>query len=328
MPDNDFGALANSTLIHDLMDDFTQDLDPILSLAMDIGDTQSDAGIVRTLRPGQSVTITNYFGEVDPYDVNAAGGYVAQPYEVGAPVVVTCPSDPWARSVKLTAAEWRLLTGGPRTGAAYDALRRKINLEMMYSIKKKMVADFIALITAANYPDHTVSGVGTFARSTEIDIETELFKRNIKDRSNAKLILNPTAYGEWAKDHVAINTNVGGSSAQPLLSGGQQSQVTSFQVSRSNVSMPTDAARGFAYTKTAALLINRIPDEPGLDGVPSANGSDQFNSLATVIDPGTGFAFLMRTWKNWATGAVQLDIATIWKFAKLQAEAIERITAA
>ncbi len=325
---NDFGALANSTLVHDLMDDFTADLDPILALAMDIGDTQTDAGIVRTLRPGQSVTITNYFGEVAPYDVNAAGGYVAQAYNVGTPVVVTCPSDPWARSVALTAAEWRLLTGGPRPGAAYEALRKKINLEMMYSIKKKMVEDFIALITAANYPDYTVSGAGTFARSTEIDIETELYTRKIKDRSNAKLILHPTAYGEWAKDHVAINTNTGGSQAQPLLTGSQQSQVTAFKVSRSHVAMPADAARGFAYTKTAALLINRIPDEPGLDSVPSANGIDQFNSLATIIDPGTGFAFLMRTWKNWATGAVQLDIATIWKFAKLQAEALERVTAA
>lgn len=325
---NDFGDLANSTLIHDLMDDFTQDLDPILGLAMDIGDTQSDAGIVRTLRPGQSVTITNYFDEVAPYDVNAAGGYVAQDLNVGDPVVVTCPADPWARSVKLTAAEWRLLTGGPRVNVAYDNLRKKINMEMFYSLKKKMVADFMALITAAAYTNHTVSGVGTFARSTEIDIMTALFNRNIKDRSNAKLILNPTAYGEWAKDHVVINSYTGGNGQQPMFLGGVQSQVTPFKVSGTTIALPADSARGFAYTKTAALLINRIPDEPGLGDVPSANGSDAFNSLATVIDPGTGFAFLVRTWKNWQTGAIQMDVASIWKFAKLQGEAIERLTAA
>ena len=325
---NDFGALANSTLIHDLMDDFRQDLDPILGLAMDIGNTESDAGIVRTLRPGQSVTITNYFGEVAPYDVNAAGGYIAQDYAVGAPVVVTCPSNPWARSVRITPDEWRLLTGGPNLGAAYKALREKLNLEMMYSLKKKMVADFLAIITAGNYPTNTVVAAGTMARASEIDVMTALFNRHIKDRSNGKLVLHPTAYGEWAKDHIVINSYTGSSNQQPMYNGGVQSQVTPFKVFASSVGMPADAARGFAFTKTAALLINRIPDEPGLDGLPSASGSDTFNSLATVIDANSGFAFLFRTWKNWQTGAIQMDLASIWKFAPLQGQALERITAA
>jgi hypothetical protein len=326
---NDFGALANSTLVHDLMDDFRIDMGPLLGLAMNIGDVQANGAVVRTMRPGTTLTITNYFGEVAPYQVSGdggAGGYVAQDYEVGDPVTVTCPSDPWARSVKLTAEEYRLLVGGPDAGRAYQDLRAKLNLEMMYSLKKKMVQDFFAVITAANYTNNTVSGAGTFARSTEIDIETELFTRNIKDRSNAKLILHPTAYGEWAKDHVAINTNTGGSQAQRVMGDGVQSQVSSFQVHRTNMALPADAARGFAYTKTAALFINRIPDEPGLEGM--AIGNDAFNSLSTVIDPASGIAFLFRCWKNWSTGAIQLDMASIWKFAKLQGEAIERITAA
>jgi hypothetical protein len=323
---NDFGALADSTLIHGLMDDFRIDLAPLLGLAMNIGDQSANGAPVRTMKPGQTITITNYFGEVDPYSVNVAGGYVAQDYNVGDPVTVTCPADPWARSVKLTAAEFRTLIGGPDAGKAYQELRDKLNLEMMYSLKKKMVQDFFALITEENYENETVSGAGTFTRSTEIDIDTALFGRNIKDRSNARLILPPTPYGEWAKDHVAINTNTGGSQAQLVMSGGVQSQVTNLTVHRSNMPMPADAARGFAFTKTAALLINRIPDEPGLDGM--ATGSDGFNSLATVIDPESGLAFLFRTWKNWNTGAIQLDVASIWKFAKLQGEALERIVAA
>ena len=326
MPGNDFGALANSTLIHDLMDDFRIDMGPLLGLAMNIGDKQANGTLVRGMKPGQTLTITDYFTPVAPYNQTAAGGYIAQDYAVGEPVTVTCPATVWARSTALTAAEWRLLTGGPDAGAAYQELRAKLNLEMMYSMKKLMVEDFFAIITAANYANNTVSGAGTFARSTEIDIETELFTRNIKDRSNAKLILHPTAYGEWAKDHVAINTNTGGSQAQRVMGNGVQSQVTSMQVHRTNIALPADAARGFAYTKTAALFINRIPDEPGLDGV--ATGAEMFNSLATVVDPVSGIAFLVRTWKNWKTGAIQIDVASIWKFAKLQGEAIERVTAA
>jgi hypothetical protein len=324
---NNFGALANSTLIHDLMDDFKQDLAPIMGLAMDIGEKQTDGGIIRELRPGQNVTITNYFGETAPYDVNGAGGYVAQDYNVGTPVVVSCPSNPWARSVTLTAAEWRLLTGAPGKGNALNELRNKLNLEMFYSIKKKMVQDYLALITAANYTNHTVSAVGTFARATEIDLDTAIFARNVKDRSNAQMVLNPTAFGEWAKDHIIINSYTGGNQASRVFGGGVQSQVSNLTVYRTNLAMPADAARGFVNTKTAALLINRIPDEPGLDNVQAA-GSDTFNSIATVVDAASGFAFLVRTWKNWATGAIQFDVATIYKFAVLQGPALERITAA
>ena len=81
-------------------------------------------------------------------------------------------------------------------------------------------------------------------------------------------------------------------------------------------------------TRTAVLGAFRIPDEPTWDGDPV--------SLSTVIDSrknadgeevGSGAGALVRLWKvgGGSTGAMQLDIASIWKFAPGQPEAAERI---
>lgn len=326
--ENDFGALADSTLIHDLMSDFRMDLDPLLNLTLDIGDQQSDGGIVRTLRPGQTVTFTNYFTYNDPYDVNAAGGYVAQDYTKGAPVQITMPNNPWAVSAKITPAEFRILTGGPRVGAAYDSLRRKLNEGMFYSLKKKIVTDFFALITAGNYTTNFVSASGTFSRAQEIDLDSKLFGRNLDALPSAQVILPPAPFGEWAKDHIILNSYTGAVQKDRLMGGGVPSQVSQFTFWRTNVSMPADAARGFAYMKKAAAFISRIPDEPGLGtGATPASGSDQFNSLATVVDTKSGIAFLVRTFKNWNTGHLQMDVAIIYKFGVFQPEFLERMTA-
>lgn len=323
---NDFGALVDSTLIHDITDDLVEDIHPILGLARNLGEEQSDAGLIREARPGQTITIKDWSKPFTPYTVGA-GGYIAPAYEAKDDITVTLPTAVTATSMALTAAEYRVLVGGPRKGVAYDELRKKINRMMMHGLKLKMAQDFMAIITSTNFTNATVSSVGTFTRSTEIDIDTELFDRKLMSRENATLLLPSSTFGEWSKDHIAVHTNTGAPQSARLMSGGQQSSVTPFRVWRTQVGMPAHAARGFAFTETAAILVQRIPDEPTI-------GDREPVSLATVVDggtegdPGSGLSFLFRLWKNPGLGQIQMDCATIYKFAKLQDEALERLTAA
>lgn len=322
---NDFGALANSTLVHDLMQDFRLDLAPFFKgITLDVGEAASDGGIVRTLRPGQVVTFTQYFNPATPYRPKDTGGYIAPAYTAGTPVTITCPGDPWANSFNLTPEEFRVLTGGPRVNAAYDSLRKKINEGLFYGLKLKMINDVLALVTQASFPYSFVSAAGTFSRSTEVDLDTKIFKRSLKDPS-AMVILTPDAYGEWAKDHNIILSYTGANQAGRLMQGGIQSQISpNLTFWRTNVSMPADAARGIAFMKSGLAGIFRIPDEPGLGTAPTT-GSDTFNSLATVVDDESQIAFLVRTWKNWQTGAIQMDVATIYQFGVFQNKCLERI---
>ena len=314
---NNFGALANSTLVHDLMDDLVEDLRPFLGLALNLGEETADGGVIRRARPGTTITVTNWSKPFTPYTVGA-GGYIAPDYTALSPVTVTVPSAVTAVSMALTGAEYRVLTGGPREGVAYDRLREKVNEMMFHGLKLKMATDFLSLITAANYPNETEIASAAFTRSSELDIEAELFQRKIASFSNPKAIVSVPTYKSWAADHIGVHTNTGARQSNRVMSGGKQGSMTEIEFWRSHLAMPADAPNGFAFTKTAAVLINRIPDEPTFDGDPV--------SLAEVIDPETGLAFLSRLHKNTTTGQIQFDIATIYTFAVLQGTALERIT--
>lgn len=323
---NDFGDLVDSTLIHDITDDLVEDIHPILGIAKNLGTMQSDAGLIREARPGQTITIKDWSAPLEPYTVGG-GGYIAPAYTAKDDITVTLPDAVTATSFALTAAEYRILVGGPRKGVAYDELRKKLNRMMMHGLKLQMANDFMDLVTSTNYPDSTVSASGTFTRSTEVDIEKELYDRKLKSRANATLLLPSSTYAEWQKDHIAVHTNTGAPQTDRLMSGGHKSSVTPFTVWRTQVAMPDHAARGFAFTETAAVLVQRIPDEPTI-------GDREPVSLATVVDsgteedPGSGLSFLFRLWKSPQTGQIQLDLATIYTFALLQGEALERLTAA
>lgn len=323
---NDFGDLVDSTLIHDITDDLVEDIHPILGIARNLGEEQSDAGLIREARPGQTITIKDWSKPFDPYTVGA-GGYIAPAYTAKDDLTVTLPDAVLATSFALTAAEYRVLVGGPRKGLAYDELRKKINRMMMHGLKLKMAEDFMAIITSGNYTNATVTGVGTFTRSTEIDVEKELFDRKLKSRASATMLLPSSTYAEWAKDHLAVHTNTGAPQSERLMSGGKPSSVTPFTFWRTQIAMPAHAARGFAFTETAAILVQRLPDEPSI-------GERDPVSISTVVDsgteedPGSGLSFMFRLWKNPGLGQIQLDCATIYKFAALQDEALERLTAA
>lgn len=316
---NNFGTLVNSELVYDIMDDLKKNLAPILGLVKNFGEETSDGGLIRTLRPGSTVRIKDWSKAFTPYNFSAGPGYVAPDYTAKSDVTVTLPTDWKAVSLALTVPEQQVLTGAPRGGMAYNTLLQKVRRMMIHGLASGMVTAFHAIITAANYTTNTVSAAGTYNRSKETDVDTALFGRDLVSRANATVILPPTPYGEWAKDLQTIQTNTGIDKSDILMLGGKNSGATPLTHWRTNVAMPADAARGYAYTETAAAMVCRIPDEQTFDNDPV--------SLQEVVDEETGLAFLTRLWKNPGTGTIQFDVAIMYVFAKLQAEALERITA-
>jgi hypothetical protein len=318
---NNFGALLNSILLHSLADDLRDNLRPLLGLAMNLGDLQKDGTIVRDIAPGSTITIKDWSAPFTPYTVDPAVGYVPPDYTAKAGKTVTLPEAVIATSMRITPAEYRVLVGADK-GTAYDELRKKANRMMVYGLASKMVTDFLATVTQANYPNHTVNVVGAFTRSTEIDIDTALFDRKLMSRENATTILNSTAFGEWSKDHIAVHTNTGQDQSARVSQGGRRSSVTSQTLWRTTVGMPAASNRGVSFTQTSHLFVSRVPDEPTYDQDPV--------SLQTVVgDPDdtgtTGPSFLSRLWKDGKTGNMQWDMAIIYKFEPFQPEALQRI---
>jgi hypothetical protein len=300
--------------VHDAFSLFLQALPPVKDLVIDVQDPQNGG---RTAKPGDTITVKDWRQAVTPYQVGAAG-YNAPDNVTPGQTQVTLSNAPWAVSIALTAPEYRVLASGATGGADYAAFRDKLRQIMMNGLGKTIVDAFFAVITAANYPTNTVSAAGTFSRSTEIDLDTKFFARDVPV-AGANAILPPSTFGEWAKDHIAIQTNTAENRQKDvLIAGGVQSQNSNFTFWRTNRPMPADAPRGFALVKTAVLAAFRVPDEATYDNDPV--------SLAVVIDPGTKIALLARVWKNAQTGTMQMDLAVIFQFQKGQAEAVERIT--
>ena len=316
---NNFGVLTNTIVVAEAFNLFLEALLPIRELVLDVQDEKTG---IRTGKPGETITIKDWRTTVTPYQPNP--DYVAQDVNISAgDRTVTLPNLAWAVSFVLTAAEYRILSSGVTGGADYMAFRRKLTEQMINGLGKKLMDLMFAVVTTANFPDvsnKTVNAAGAFTRSVEIDLDTKLFGRNVPS-DGAQLICSPALYGEWAKDHIAIQTNTGQDRQKNLLvQGGKQSTNSNFTFWRTNRAMPANAARAFAIGRTGIVAAFRVPDEATFEQDPV--------SLDTLIAPVTGIPALARLWKNAANGQIQFDLATLPVFAKGQTEAVERIEAA
>lgn len=316
---NNFGVLNNTTLIFDAFNQFLENLLPVRNMVLDVQDERTGA---ITAKPGDSITVKDWRSDVTVYQPGTAPsvkGYdvVSNLDTSGKDRQVILPNAPYAVSIALTPEEYRVLASGATGGANYNTLRTKLANLMKDGLGKQAISDWFAVITAANFPGYSQSAVGTFSRSFEVDLDTALFGRNVPS-DGANMILNPTAFGEWTKDHLIIENYTGQPQTQGLLmDGGQRSRVSNFTFWRTNRPLPADANRGMGITRTAVVGAFRIPDEETYENDPV--------SLNQIIATGTQIPLLARLWKNAQTGAMQLDLAGIWKFAPGQSEAIQRI---
>lgn len=312
---NNFGVLTNTILVHDAFSLFLTELFPLRDMVLDVGADGS-----RAVKPGDTITVKDWRFEVEPYEVQSATGY-NQPSDITAGgVPVQMPNKPWAVSVVLTPEEYRLLASGKTGGADYQVFKDKVREIMSNSLGRLLIAKWFELITEENYPNEFVTAAGTFNRAVEIDLDTKFFTRKVSPRGTNG-ILHPTTFGEWTKDHIAIQTNTGENRQKTvLLSGRRESQNSNFTFWRTNVPLPEDAPRGFVSSRSHAIGAFRIPDEPTFENDPV--------SLNEVVDSETKISMLNRLWKNAQTGAIQMDLAVIFKYVKGQEEALERLVPA
>lgn len=315
MPNN-FGPLNDTPILHDFFTEFWGELLPVSNFVLDVQDPINGQ---HSAKPGDTIQIKNWKQNYNVYTVGA-NGYNAPTDSAPATIPFVLPATAKAVSVALTADDYRLLSSGRNEGADYDAFKKKVMNGALFALGSAIVTDMLAVITAANFPNNTVSAAGTFARSAETKIEEAFFTRKVP-LDTPQIVLPATPYREWVDDHSAILSNTGERVQKPMIfSGGSQSNVTPFYFTRTHVAMPADTARGFAATRTAIIGALRVPDEPTWEGDPV--------SLSTVVDDRSKAAILTRMWKNSQTGGIQLDFSAIWKFEKGQAEALQRITLA
>ena len=313
---NNFGVLTNTICVFDAFSQFLESLLPLRNLILD---TQDEKSGIRQGKPGETITLKDWRTSAPAYQ--PAPTYAATDLDISAgDRTVTLPITPWAVSIKLTAAEYRVLASGDTAGAGYMTFRNKLANLMINSLGKKMIDLWFATITQANFPDvtnRTVNTVGNMNRATEIDLDTALFSRNVPTLG-AQLILTPVSFAEWSKDHIQIQSYTNAPVQKTLLvQGGIQSANSNFQVWRTNRPMPANTSRGFASTQTGVVAAFRVPDEATFEQDPV--------SLSLLIDPVTDIPMLARLWKNAADGSIQFDIATLPVFAKGQTEAMQRI---
>jgi hypothetical protein len=313
---NNFGTLTNTTLLNDAFAVFLADLLPLTSMILDVCDPTTG---VRDAKPGDTITIKDWQQDFTAYDVGA-GGYNSPTDITPAQYQITLPNNAKACSLVLSAAEFRVIESGKANGPGYANLLQRLRLAMQRSLGLAAIVDLFAVVTAANYSNYTVTAAGTFSRASEIDLDGKFFARSVP-RIGAQGILAGATYLEWTKDHVAIQTNTDNTNVPRdlLLDGGKQSLTTPFRFSRTALTLPTDAPRGFLFTRTGFIGAWRTPSEATFEGDPV--------SLLEVVDASTGIPMLVRLWKNPQTGAIQLDIAAIWKFQKGQDAAVERLLA-
>jgi hypothetical protein len=323
---NNFGVLNNSIIIQDALDDLMYNITPLTNLVVDVTDQAGG----RYAKPGETITVKDWSADFTAYQVGSSG-YVAPDYTAKADKQVVLSNTPTAVSFYLNANEYRLLASGAQKGDGYNTFLSKIQGKMSEGLGRQMVADYHAMIDAhvaaggyslpaagQAYASNTVSPAGTFGRATEIQIDSALFSRRVS-RIAPNAILPVSTFAEWAQDHVIIQNYTGDVQTARLMDAGVKSIISNETFWRTQVPMPASCPRGYAQTKTAALFVSRIPDEP-------STGEADPVSLSEVVNPQTKIAVLARLWKNAQTGRIQMDIALLYTFAPGQDEAMQRIT--
>jgi Mu-like prophage I protein len=157
-----------------------------------------------------------------------------------------------------------------------------------YALGDDMIDYVFALITAANFTNTvTAAGLGTFGRSTVIDMGTALRKRGVPSGAmNRTLVLNSDYFGGLAKDNSIVTL---ASFRRPeIIEDGVLPNVHGFKV----VDAPTLPATaiaagtlaGFAFSKSALVLATRLSADY-VNAIPGAG-----NGNLQVITTPAGFS--------------------------------------
>ena len=301
--DNTLGTLAATGVLHDALGITLKRLPFLSRLASDIAPAMAE----KMMPFNVAQILKNYNATQTVSDRSSTGTYAVQTGQT-LPADQTLTLNKWPYvSLKLSATEINQIVDtysnkDARALAVQKLLRRGFN-----AFATNIVTDFLAVVTAANFPQYYHSAVGTFGFN-KLGAVVDVLLKNDALTEAPDAILEIDCFREFANTLTAVpNASY---SIDEVMRTAQISEGVSgaASVSRYNVTMPAFAERGVVFDPQAIVFAQRVPVEEKLSNDPVF--------LEVVTDPATGFSVLYREAKDPLTGEVTRTITDLHGFAK------------
>jgi anti-sigma28 factor (negative regulator of flagellin synthesis) len=197
-----------------------------------------------------------------------------------------------------------------------------------YALSKQMVDDLYANITDANFTNNSVTATSAFARTSVIDIGTQLTLRGVPLALGQRtLLLYPTVFSKLVADTALITF---AAYQKPELITAPQNgaslviPVDTFQVVNAP-NLPTNNGNvtGFGCSKSALIIATRLPND-----YTSANPGANYGSVQVMTEPDIGISVMLTQYVNHQLAAATSRISLMYGTAAGQTAAGQLLKAA
>jgi hypothetical protein len=197
-----------------------------------------------------------------------------------------------------------------------------------YALSKDMVDSLYANITDANFTNNSVTATSSFARTSVIDIGTQLTLRGVPLVLGARtLLLYPTVFSKLVADTALITF---AAYQKPELITAPQNgaslviPVDTFQVVNAP-NLPTNNGNvtGFGCSKSALVIATRLPND-----YTSANPGANYGSVQVMTEPDIGISVMLTQYVNHQLAAATSRISLMYGTAAGQTNAGQLLKAA
>jgi hypothetical protein len=197
-----------------------------------------------------------------------------------------------------------------------------------YALSKQMVDDLYANITDANFTNNSVTATSAFARTSVIDIGTQLTLRGVPLALGQRtLLLYPTVFSKLVADTALITF---AAYQKPELITAPQNgaslviPVDTFQVVNAP-NLPTNNGNvtGFGCSKSALIIATRLPND-----YTTANPGANYGSVQVMTEPDIGISVMLTQYVNHQLAAATSRVSLMYGTAAGQTNAGQLLKAA
>lgn len=300
---NQLGTLAATGVLHDALGITLKRLPFLKRLASNIAPEMAE----RMMPFNVQQILKNYNANFQVYDRSQVGTYQVQ-QGVVLPADQTFTLNNWpAISIKLSATEVNTMVDTYSNKDARQIAINKLLQRAFNAFALNIVTQFLAVITAGNFPNNYASAVGTMTFKTlGSAVDALLALDALNPMAPPSTILEMVCFREFANSltpllsEKIVDEVVGTGVYSEPCSGAED-------VTRYNLVMPADAPRGVLFDPAAIVFANRVPYEEIIQN------SNVY--LEVITDPDTGFSILYREAKDPMSGEVTRTITTLFGFA-------------
>jgi hypothetical protein len=195
-------------------------------------------------------------------------------------------------------------------------------------LSKDLVDSLYANITDANFTNNSVTETSAFARTSVIDIGTQLTLRGVPLVLGARtLLLYPTVFSKLVADTALITF---AAYQKPELITAPQNgaslviPVDTFQVVNAP-NLPTNNGNvtGFGCSKSALVIATRLPND-----YTTANPGANYGSVQVMTEPDIGISVMLTQYVNHQLAAATSRISLMYGTAAGQTNAGQLLKAA